>query len=306
MLTFGHFLSFFGSDRHLQDSFDGSISFWRAKGARRWRMSIRFGRTVDWLLLAASVAVCTAQAPLLPADTSGAAKVLTLTGQVSVMRDSQPWALVAGDLVQLQQVIITGPDGFAIFQVSDGSTFEVFPSSQVIFRKTPGNWKDLLDVIIGRVKVQIQKWGGQPNFNRVMTPSAVISVRGTVFHVEVEDGDATTLVVVDEGQVEVLHARHPGAPKLLNAGEWLRVYKNQPIAARLVEKSTVLNAAFRAVADALYTIVYRNGRIPTVAGRIPGGGGTPLPGDGGGGAPPPPLPGDNGGGTPPPPPPPGK
>jgi hypothetical protein len=225
-----------------------------------------------------------------------------MTGQVSVMRDSQPWALEVGDLVQLQQVILTGPDGFAVFEVSDGSTFEVFPNSHVLFRKTPGNWRDLLDVIIGRVKVHIQKWGGQPNFNRIVTPTAVISVRGTVFHVEVEDSDQTTLVVVDEGAVEVQHARHPGVAKLLGAGEWLRIYKNQPIATRLVDKGTVLNAAFRSIADALYTIVYRNGRIPGAGGGLPGG--TPLPGDNGGGGPPPPppLPGDTGGGPPPPPP----
>ena len=29
------------------------------------------------------------------------------------------------------------------------------------------------------------------------------------------------------------HARHPGNPKVLNAGEWLRVYKNQPISRSL-------------------------------------------------------------------------
>jgi len=272
----------------------------------------RRARAAGWLLVAvASVVVCSAQSLQLSPDVSGAAKVIALTGQVSVIRDLQPWALGVGDLVQLQQEIITGEDGFAVFQVSDGSTFEVYPNSHVIFRKTPGNWKDLLDVLIGRIKVHIQKWGGQPSYNRIMTPTAVISVRGTVFHVEVEDGDATTLVVVDEGQVEIQHARHPGTPKLLNAGEWLRVYRNQPLAVKTVDKGAVLNATFRALADAFYTIVYRNSRIPSV-GRIPGGtgpGGPPLPGDTGGGPPPPPpppLPGDNGGGAPPPPPPPGK
>lgn len=291
------------------------MGLWRAPGSPRTRgtmLAMSLGmrsRAVRWLLMAASVAVCAAQVqtPKLPPDATGAAKVIALTGQVSVLRDSRPWALNIGDQVQVQQVIITREDGFAVFQVSDGSTFEVYPNSEVVFRKTPGNWKDLLDVLIGRVKVEIQKWGGQSNFNRVVTPTAVISVRGTVFHVEVEDEDATTLVIVDEGQVEVQHARHPGTPKLLNAGEWLRVYKNQPLAAKSVDKGAILNTAFRALSDAFYTMVYRGGRLPGGAG-IPGGGGTPLPGDHGGGnpPPPPPIPGDNGGGAPPPPPPPGK
>ena len=57
----------------------------------------------------------------------------------------------------------------------------------------------------GRVKVHIQKLGGQPNNNRVTTPTAVISVRGTIFDVSVEDGEST-LVAVEEGLVEVRHA----------------------------------------------------------------------------------------------------
>lgn len=264
------------------------------------------GKVFRWLSVATLAVVCTAQSTQLLSPSPGAAKVTSLTGQVSVLTDSQPWALNVGDLVQLHQVILTGPDGFAAFQVSDGSTFEVYPNSEVIFRKTPGNWRDLLDVLIGHVKVYIQRFGGQPNFNRVLTPTAVISVRGTVFHVDVEDDDATTLIVVDEGQVEVQHARHPGSPKLLNAGEWLRVYKNQPLAAKRLDKGSILDAAFRALSDAFYTMVYRNGRIPTTSGGgplPPSGGGVPLPGDTGGPPPPPPLPGDGGGGAPPPPPP---
>lgn len=256
-------------------------------------------------LLAAAAWVCPAQTLKWLSPSPGAAKVIALTGQVSVLRDGQPWALNVGDYVQVQQTILSGTDGFAVFEVSDGSTFEVYPNSHVVFRKTPGNWRDLLDVLIGRVKVQIQRWGGQPNFNRIRTPTAVISVRGTVFHVEVEDDDETTLIVVDEGEVEVLHARHPGKPKVLQAGEWLRVYRDQPLARSRIDKNSVLNAAFRALADALYTLVHRTGRMPGTT--LPGGGspGTPLPGDPTPvPPPPPPLPGD-GGGTPPPPPPPG-
>ncbi|MCS6952335.1 MAG: FecR family protein [Bryobacterales bacterium] len=254
-------------------------------------------------LLAAGAGVCSAQIPSWLAPSPGAAKVLVLSGQVSVLRDGQPWALNVGDYVQVQQTILSGSDGFAVFQVSDGSTFEVYPNSQVVFRKTPGNWRDLLDVLIGRVKVHIQKWGGQPNFNRIRTPTAVISVRGTVFHVEVEDDNETTLIVVDEGEVEVLHARHPGQPKVLQAGEWLRVYRDQPLARSRIDKNSVLKAAFRALADALYTLVHRTSG-PAGA-TLPGGGtaGTPLPGDPAPvPPPPPPLPGDGGGAAPPPPP----
>jgi len=138
-------------------------------------------------LMVCCAMVCSGQ--IFPRSSEGAAKVLSLDGDVSVLRDTTPWALNVGDQVQLQQVVITGRDGYAKFQVSDGSTFEVYPNSNVIFRKNPGNWRDLLDVLVGRVRIHIQKLGGQPNNNRVITPTAVISVRGTTFDVAVDDDD---------------------------------------------------------------------------------------------------------------------
>ena len=49
------------------------------------------------LLVAASLTVC--QAQILPSYPEAAARVMSLTGQVSVLRDSEPWALNVGDSV---------------------------------------------------------------------------------------------------------------------------------------------------------------------------------------------------------------
>jgi hypothetical protein len=222
--------------------------------------SRRLFRTAHWLLYAAA---CIYLVPVHAEN--GAAKVITLNGQVSVLRDDAPWALNVGDSVQPRQIVITGPDGFAVFQVSDGSTFEVFPNARVVFRENAGSWRDLLDVLLGRVKVHIQKLGGQPNYNRVRTPTAVISVRGTVFDVAIEDEDDTTLVSVEEGQVGVQHLLKPGPERILNEGESLRVYRDQPLAAAPVDKNGVIRALLQRAEQALYEIVYR----------------TPLPGTGG-------------------------
>ncbi|MGO4885461.1 MAG: FecR domain-containing protein [Bryobacteraceae bacterium] len=216
-----------------------------------------------WLLLAATCSFA------LPAHAeNGAAKVITLNGQVSVLRDNSPWVLNIGDTVQPRQIIVTGPDGFAVLQVSDGSTFEVFPNARVVFRENPGSWRDLLDILLGRVKIHIQKLGGQPNYNRVRTPTAVISVRGTVFDVADEDEDDTTLVSVEEGQVGVLHLLRPGPERILNAGESLRVYRNQPLAVAPVDKGPAIRALLRAAEEALYEVVYR--------GQLPGAGTGPV------------------------------
>ena len=199
---------------------------------------------------------------------------MVLTGQVSVMRDDVPWALAVGATVQPQQIVVTGEDGYAEFLVADGSHFEVFPNSRVIFRNNGGDWRDLLDILIGKVKVQIEKLGGLPNPNKVRTPTAVISVRGTVFDVNVEDEDATTLVLVEEGQVEVRHLVRSGDPRILNPGEWLRIYKNQPIAFKSVDRGAVVQRAMRAGWDAIYQALI-NSPGGTGSSGAPGSGGSP-------------------------------
>jgi hypothetical protein len=235
----------------------------------RW---VRWGAVLGLLVAAATPEVCLAQ--MFPAPPESAAKVVSVSGSVSVLKDSQPWALSVGDSVQVRQIIISGPDGHALFQVSDGSTFEVFPNSHVTFRKNPPNWRDLIDVLVGRVKVHIQHWGNQPNPNRIFTPSAVISVRGTTFDVSVNDDDESTVIEVEEGQVAVQHAILPrGNPKVVNAGESITVYKTQPLEAHVVDKGTVAQHVLRALVDAVSTSVTRNPRTS----------GTGVPGSTGGG-----------------------
>lgn len=223
------------------------------------------------LLITAAMPLC-AQMP--PSDAVNySARIVSLNGSVSVLKDNQAWALSAGDSVQVRQVIVTGNDGYAVFQVSDGSTFEVYPNSHVVFRKNVPNWRDLIDVIIGKVRVHIEHFGNIPNPNRVVTPTAVISVRGTTFDVSVDpEGDAT-LVEVEEGRVEVWHALRGGNSKVLNTGDSLTVYRTVPLDARTIDKGTVIQTALRSLRDALQTIATRTPRGGTGVGGVGGGAG---------------------------------
>jgi hypothetical protein len=250
------------------------------------------------LLVAAAVVV--SLAPLRAQDT--AAKALVINGDVSVLRDSGPWALFEGNTVRPKQMVKTGADGYARFQVSDGSTFEVFPNSQVMFRDNPPSWKDLLDVVIGRVKVYIQHLNGVPNPNNVSSPTAVISVRGTVFEVVVEDEDGTTFVSVDEGLVAVRSKASAGGEVFLHPAESIRVFKNQPLAQKM-DKGSIARGVVRAIQDAARVALQRQagaGGVGTTPTTTTGTGG--AQGDKGKGgtttAPAPPS-------APPPPPPPG-
>jgi hypothetical protein len=245
------------------------------------------------LLMAAMAAVCLAQFP--PPSDSGqyAAKVLTMSGQVSVLKDMRPIALSEGSLVQVQEMIVTGPDGHAVFQVSDGSTFEVYPNTNLVFRKNAWNVKDMIDLLVGRIRVHIEHWGNVPNPNRVLTPTAVISVRGTTFDVTVDDNDETTMVEVEEGLVEVRHALLPSdTPKMLGPGDSIKVYKSQPIAGGKLAKGTIMQYALNAIKDAANVMAMRANRgIGSVGGGSTGG--SPGVGDTGKGqapAPPPPPP----------------
>ena len=244
-------------------------------------------------------------------DDTSAAKVASLTGQVSVLKGSEPWALNVGDSIFPKQIVISGIDGFAIFQVSDGTTFEIYPNSRVTFRSNPGSLSDLIDLWLGRVKVHVQRWGGQPNPNRIHTPTAVISVRGTTFDVALEDAD-TTWVAVEEGSVSVRHRLIPRSDdQVLNAGDELRVYRNAPLAKAKIDKGAIAKQTLNVLADVFYQVMVRRpiggvgggttgGGVPTSRGPVG------LPGDTGATPPPPappPLPGDSGAAPAPPPPP---
>ncbi|MGD0498905.1 MAG: FecR family protein [Bryobacteraceae bacterium] len=218
------------------------------------------------LLLAAGVAVCQIR-PGIPDNT---ARVVAESGQVSAMLDSGEQALFVGNSVKPQQMIVTGPESYAKFEVADGSTFEVFADSRVMFRERAGSLSDLLNVFIGHVKVYIQHLNGLPNYNKVTSPTAVISVRGTVFDVVVEDDDGTTLVSVDEGVVTVRNQTAAGDPVVLQPGDSIRVYRNQPLAVRTLDKGALFRTIIRMVQQAMYQVVW----------HPQGGVGLPLPGGG--------------------------
>ena len=238
------------------------------------RFSPTVSRVVRMLLAATGGAVCLAQAQA-PDHT---AKVVVQYGEVSILSDRSSRALFQGDVIKPQQLIIAGPDGYAKFEVSDGSTFEVFAKSQVIFRDHLGDWQQLLNVLIGHVKVYIQKLNGLPNYNKVSSPTALISVRGTVFEVLVEDDDGTTFVSVEEGEVGVKNETAAGGEVSLMPGDSIRVIRNQPLIANGIAKGAIMQNVLRATEQAIYQIVYSSrggiglprggiGGVPTYAGR---------------------------------------
>jgi hypothetical protein len=239
--------------------------------------------TLHTLLIAAALVVSLnpldAQC-VLPAENTGA-MVLVQSGDVSLLADRAGYraTIAPCGIVKQRQVIKTGPDGYAKFQVSDGSTFEVFPNSEVTFRKTWGV-DDLLNVWMGKVKVYIQHLNGLPNPNNVTTPTALISVRGTIFDVDVLDLDGTTFVTLDEGLVDVRHLQVASRVVRLNPGESIQVLPNTPLAALPHDKGMVARQILRALQDAVRQAIYQRPNGPGTSGGPVGPGGAQGDGHG--------------------------
>ena len=219
-------------------------------------------RAVHTLLFAAALVVSLrplrAQCVVPPQSLGTSAMVVVQSGDVAKLGDRAGYRLTIPQcgIVNQQQVIKTGADGYAKLQVSDGSTFEVFPNSEVTFRKTYGIG-DLLNVWMGKVKVYIQHFPGVPNPNNVTTPTALISVRGTIFDVEVQDLEGTTFVTLDEGLVDVRHLQVASRIIRLNPGESVQVLPNTPLAALPHDKGMILRQVMRGLEDAVRQAVYQ-------------------------------------------------
>ena len=189
------------------------------------------------------------------------ARATYVAGQVSrVSGQELPWALSTGEHVAVQQMITTGPDGLARFEVTSGTTFEIFSRSRVYFRKNAASAGDLIDIEEGRVKVDIHFGPNRTAVQRVFTEVAVITARANAsITVNVED-DGTTRVDVQQGQVIVQHAVHPSSDvTVVKAGDAISVHKNEPIS-RKIDRGSMYRYVFRSIVDALS--VYATKRVP--------------------------------------------
>ena len=194
-------------------------------------------RTLSWAVgigMAVGAAVCGQNGPV---DWSAMqryeAHATSVSGQVSRFQDEQPWAVSAGEHVRVQQVIATGPDGYAHFEVAGGSSFDIFANSRVIFRQNVSSAGDLLDIVSGRVRIHLQPTVGQFQL-RVFCPVAIISTHQTATIAVGIDEDETARIDVIEGQVRVQHALLPrNEPEVVKAVDAIVVQRNQPISHRV-------------------------------------------------------------------------
>jgi len=151
---------------------------------------------------------------------TGSVIVTSVVGKVTLYGKSGfTAALKRGDPIWPGNAIETG-NGSIVLAISDGSQVTVYPRSRIVLKdfSASASWKDLLEIIVGRVRSKINHYGNRPNPYRVYSPIASIAVRGTDFLVDV-DPSTETRVTVFEGLVEVTGLFNPQNSKLVKPGQ---------------------------------------------------------------------------------------
>jgi len=150
------------------------------------------------------------------------ATISDFKGKVSIQLPGQALLSPSRGQVLPPESTVTTDDGRLLLRLSDGSDILVRPHTRVIIKEPESSGWRYLQLLVGRIRSQIQKHlGGSPAF-QIGTPSAVISVRGTRFDVEVNRLGFTE-VDVDEGIVELDSLSGRGESVIITAGFSSRV-----------------------------------------------------------------------------------
>ena len=159
---------------------------------------------------------------------SGSAIIADLKGEV-VLQSAQGAALPAqrGQVLPAESSIET-TKGSLLLSLEDGSQVLVKPHSRVILKAPQQSQGNFLQLFIGNIMAKVQKrLSNAPSF-RMGTPTAVITVRGTRFSVEVTKKNKT-IVQVYEGLVEVVGLGMPSSPPILiKPGFYTQVENDRP------------------------------------------------------------------------------
>ena len=133
---------------------------------------------------------------------AGSASIADFKGEVSIQSpQSVSVTLQKGTILEAETTIETGK-GRVLLDLPDGSQVLVKDHSRVVLRNPEQEKHFYLELLIGKIVAKVQKrLGNTPSF-RMGTPTAVITVRGTRFAVEVNKKQRT-FVEVYEGLVEV-------------------------------------------------------------------------------------------------------
>jgi FecR protein len=150
------------------------------------------------------------------------ATISDFKGKVSIQLPAQSFSVPTRGEVLPPETTVSTDDGRLLLKLGDGSDILVRPHTKLVLKQPETSGWKYFQMMLGRVRTSIQKrLNGAPAF-QIGTPSAVISVRGTEFDVEV-DRRGFTEVDVEEGVVELEALSGLGQSVLVSAGFSSRV-----------------------------------------------------------------------------------
>ena len=163
-------------------------------------------RVIYSLMLLASANVFLATTAVVRAQSGPVeARVTSVTGFATISGNGRGTLRLQGGVVLVPgDEIDTRAGGRVVIDISDGSQVVVLPGSRVIIADYANatSLRDLLQIVVGRIRVRINHFKGKPNPYRIKSPTASIAVRGTEFEVSVASKGETRVVVIN-GLVEV-------------------------------------------------------------------------------------------------------
>lgn len=189
-----------------------------------------FNSTIVLVLLSSlsNLATVAAAQQMRPAQLNGpfaGASISDFKGRVQVQLPNQAPAGAARGEILPAETVITTEDGGMLLRLVDGSEVIVRSHTGLVLKQPAGNEWRYLQLIIGRIRTAVQKRLGGASPFEIGTPSAVISVRGTRFDVEVNRQNVTE-VDVQEGVVQLQGINGSGAAVLITEGMSSRVGLN--------------------------------------------------------------------------------
>jgi ferric-dicitrate binding protein FerR (iron transport regulator) len=149
----------------------------------------------------------------------GALRVSSPVGQVEWRAaSSRNFVALTNQAVQAGDELRTGPGGSVVLTAPDGTYMVVSENSRLTVEDFwSGNFKSIMNLMVGQVRFFIQRLGGRPAPYSVHTPTALIAVRGTTFDVFVDDSQVAEVRCL-EGRVTVESFGFPDREVLLDPG----------------------------------------------------------------------------------------
>jgi ferric-dicitrate binding protein FerR (iron transport regulator) len=175
------------------------------------------GRICTVLMTLGLLSLATGQTPRPTSLPIGSATVADLKGDVSLHSPQGAVLNAQRGLLLAPESVIETAKGSILLDLQDGSQVLVKSNSRVVL-KSPNEGKGFsLELLLGKIMAKVTKRLGETPSFRMGTPTAVITVRGTRFSVEVTKKQKT-YVEVFEGIVEVQGLLPGSRPVLVRPG----------------------------------------------------------------------------------------